>query len=126
MCPFEEGNGKDKMKNRIDRINEEVRQVLAKIIKNLKDPRIAEWTSVSAVEVSGDMKHAKAYVSVLGDEQAQEDTLMGLKSAEGFIRKEVGQQVDLRFTPEFSFHLDKSIETGAHINKLLHEVMKDD
>ena len=114
------------MKNRIDRINEEVRHVLAKVISNLKDPRIAQWTSVSAVEVSGDMKHAKAYVSILGDEQVQKDTLSGLKSAEGFIRKEIGQQVDLRFTPEITFYLDKSIETGAHINKLLHEVMDND
>lgn len=106
--------------NRINRISEEVRRELSAIIRELKDPRIPLMTSVVAVEVTNDLRYAKAFISVMGDEAAKKDALAALKKAAGFIRREVGQRIDLRYTPEFVFKLDDSIEHGAHINELLH------
>lgn len=105
--------------NRIDRISEEVKKELSNIVRELKDPRIATVVSVVNVRVTKDLRFAKAYVSVFGDENAQQDVIAALKSAAGFIRKEIGQRVNLRNTPEFTFVLDNSIEYGAHINEVL-------
>lgn len=104
---------------RIDKINEEVRRELATVIRELKDSRIPMMTSVVAVHVTNDLRYAKAYISVMGDEQTQKKALEGLKSAAGFVRREMGKRVDLRYTPEFVFELDHSIEHGAHIEELL-------
>ena len=104
---------------RIDKINEEVRRELAAVIWELKDSRIPMMTSVVAVHVTNDLRYAKAYISVMGDEQTQKKALEGLKSAAGFVRREMGKRVDLRYTPEFVFELDHSIEHGAHIEELL-------
>ena len=104
---------------RIDKINEEVRRELAALIRELKDSRIPMMTSVVAVNVTNDLRYAKAYISVMGDEQTQKKALEGLKSAAGFVRREMGRRVDLRYTPEFIFELDHSIEHGAHIEELL-------
>ncbi len=104
---------------RIDKINEEVRRELAAVIRELKDSRIPMMTSVVAVHVTNDLRYAKAYISVMGDEQTQKKALEGLKSAAGFVRREMGKRVDLRYTPEFVFELDHSIEHGAHIEELL-------
>ena len=101
---------------RIDKINEEVRRELAAVIRELKDSRIPMMTSVVAVHVTNDLRYAKA---VMGDEQTQKKALEGLKSAAGFVRREMGKRVDLRYTPEFVFELDHSIEHGAHIEELL-------
>ena len=79
----------------------------------IKDPRIAPWTSVVAVEVAPDLKTCKAYISVLGDKKAQEDTVAGLKSAEGYIRRELAHSLNMRNTPEIRFILDQSIEYGV-------------
>lgn len=111
--------------NRIDRINEEVKKEASIIIKELKDPRIAQMTSVVRAEVTRDMKWCKIYVSVLGDDTRQNETIQGLKSAAGFVRKEIASRVGLRYAPEIVFHLDHSIEHGAHINELLHKMKKD-
>lgn len=111
---------------RTDRISEEVKKNLSDIIRELKDPRIPLMTSVVSVEVTKDLKYAKAYISVMGDEETKKAALDGLKSASGFIRKEIGNRVLLRALPQFSFHLDSSIEHGAHINELLRSVIKDD
>ena len=73
----------------------------------IKDPRIAPWTSVVAVEVAPDLKTCKAYISVLGDKKAQEDTVAGLKSAEGYIRRELAHSLNMRNTPEIRFILDQ-------------------
>ena len=101
------------------RINEEVMRELSNIIRGeIKDPRINPMTSVVAVEVAPDLKTAKAYISVLGDEQSQKDTLAGLRSAEGFIR------VNLRNTPEIKFVLDQSIEYGIRMSKMIDDVTK--
>ena len=109
---------------RIDKINEEVRRELANIIRELKDARIPMMTSVVSVSVTNDLRYAKAYISVMGDEAAQKKAIEGLKSAAGYVRREMGRRVDLRYTPEFIFELDRSIEHGAHIEKLLRDVNK--
>lgn len=105
--------------NRIDRISEEVKRELSLVIRELKDPRLPDMVSVVAVSVTRDLKYAKAYISIMGSEEVQKGALDALKSASGFIRREMGHRVNLRITPEFSFVLDNSIEYGAHINEVL-------
>ncbi len=102
---------------RIDKINEEVKRELANIIRELKDTRIPLMTSVVTVNVTNDLRYAKAYISVMGDEETKKKQ-QGLKSAAGFIRRELGKRIDLRYTPEFVFELDDSIEHGANIERL--------
>ena len=114
---------KNSIKN--TRINGEVRRELSAIIQNeIKDPRIHPMTSVVEVEVAPDLKSAKAYISVLGDEEAQKATLAGLKSAEGYIRRALARTVNLRNTPEIRFIMDQSIEYGVHMSKLIDDVNK--
>ena len=115
---------KNSIKN--TRINGEVLKELSNIIRGeIKDPRIHPMTSVVAVEVAPDLKSCKAYISVLGDEAAQKDTLAGLKSAEGYIRTKLAHTVNLRNTPEIRFILDQSIEYGVNMSKLINDVNKD-
>ena len=109
---------------RTDRISEEIKRELGGIIRTLKDPRIPLMTSVVAVEVSGDLSYAKAYISIMGDAETKKEALKGLQSAAGYIRREIGSRVQLRQTPEFIFAEDSSIEHGAYINELLHRVIK--
>ena len=104
---------------RIDKINEEVKRELSMLIRELKDSRIPMMTSVVAVNVTNDLRYAKVYVSVMGDDETKKKAISGLKSAAGFVRREMGRRVDLRCTPEFLFELDNSIEHGAYINELL-------
>ena len=109
------------------RINGEVLKELSNIIRSeIKDPRINPMTSVVSVEVAPDLKTCKAYISVLGDEKSQQDTIAGLKSAEGYIRRELARTVNLRNTPEIKFILDQSIEYGINMSKLIDEVTKKD
>lgn len=116
---------KNSIKN--TRINGEVQKELSKIIQNeIKDPRIASMTSVVAVEVAPDLKTCRAYISVLGTEQAAADTLAGLKSAEGYIRRQLARSVNLRNTPEIRFILDQSIAYGVTMSKLIDDVVKTD
>ncbi len=116
---------KNSIKN--TRINTEVQHELSNIIRGeIKDPRIAPMTSVVAVEVAPDLKTCKAYISVLGDEEAQKDTLEGLRSAEGYIRKQLASSINLRNTPEIKFIIDQSIEYGVNMSKLIDEVNKKD
>lgn len=97
--------------------------MLAEIIRaEIKDPRIAPMTSVVAVEVAPDLKSCKAWISVLGDEQAQADTLAGLKSAEGYIRNQLARTINLRNTPEIKFIMDQSIAYGVNMSKKIDEV----
>lgn len=113
------------MKN--TRINGEVLKELSNIIRSeIKDPRINPMTSVVAVEVAPDLKTCKAYISVLGDEKSQKDTITGLKSAEGYIRRQLARTVNLRNTPEIRFILDQSIEYGINMSKLIDEVTEHD
>lgn len=107
---------------RIDKINTEVMRELANIIRELKDSRIPVMTSVVAVHVTNDLRYAKAYISVMGDENAKKKAMDGLNSAAGFIRREMSKRVNLRYTPEFIFEADNSIEHGSHIDKLLKNI----
>ncbi len=114
---------KNSIKN--TRVNGEVQRELSNIIRGeIKDPRINPLTSVVAVEVAPDLKSCKAFVSVLGDEQSQKDTLAGLRSAEGFIRTKLAKAINLRNTPEIRFVLDQSIEYGVNMSKLIDDVTK--
>ena len=115
---------KNSIKN--TRINGEVQKELSKLITTeIKDPRISPWTSVVAVEVAPDLKTAKVYVSVLGNEEAQQDTLRGLKSAAPFMRSQIAKNINLRNTPELKFVMDQSIEYGVNMSKLINDVSKD-
>lgn len=114
---------KNSIKN--TRINEEVLRSLSEIIRSeIKDPRINPMTSVVSVEVAPDLKTCKAYISVLGDEQSQKDTLTGLRSAEGFIRRTLAKNVNLRNTPQIRFIVDQSIEYGVRMSHMIDEVSK--
>lgn len=115
---------KNSIKN--TRVNTEVQRELSNIIRaGIKDPRVAPWTSVVAVTVAPDLKTCKAYISVLGDEKAQKDTVAGLKNAEGYIRRELARNLNLRNTPEIFFVLDQSIEYGVNMSKKISDVTKD-
>ena len=116
---------KNSIKN--TRINGEVQKELSTIIRNeIKDPRIHPMTSVMAVEVAPDLKTCKAYISVLGEKEAKEATIKGLNSAEGYIRRQLAKNRNLRNTPEIRFILDESIEYGVNISKLIDDVTKKD
>lgn len=109
------------------RINSEVMRELGNIIRGgIKDPRISPLTSVVAVEVTSDLKFCKAYISVLGDEKARTDTLKGLKSAEGYIRRQLASSINLRNTPEITFVMDQSIEYGVNMSKKIDDVIAAD
>ena len=113
---------KNSIKN--TRINGEVQKELGRIItREIKDPRISSLTSVVAVEVAPDLKTCKAYISVLGDKEAQKSTLEGLNSAMGYIRKELARSVNLRNTPAITFVMDQSIEYGVTMSKLIDDVI---
>lgn len=115
---------KNSIKN--TRINMEVQRELSEIIRSgIKDPRIHPMTSVVAVEVTPDLKYCKAYISVLGDEEAAKATVEGLRSASSYVRRELARRVNLRNTPEIKFILDQSIEYGVNMSKLIDEVTKD-
>ena len=112
---------------KINRINEEVRRVMSELIRTeIKDPRIAPMTSVMDVEVAPDLKTCKAWISVLGNEEARKNTMAGLRSAEGFIRMQLAKKVNLRNTPEITFILDESVEYGVNMSKKIEEVMAED
>lgn len=110
-------------RQRAQRVGEQMKEEIAGLIRDLKDPRIG-FASIVQVEVSNDLSLAKVYVSVLGDDEAKKDTLKGLQSATGFVRTELARRLQLRYTPQLQFLLDTSIEHGARISKLLNEVNK--
>ncbi len=113
---------KNSIKN--TRINGEVQRVLAQVIRGeIKDPRISPLTSVVAVEVASDLKSCKAWISVLGDEEARKATYQGLKSAEGFIKNRIAKEINLRNTPGITFIMDQSIEYGVNMSKKIDDVM---
>ncbi|KNF08863.1 ribosome-binding factor A [Gottschalkia purinilytica] len=110
---------------RLGRIGEEIKKIVSNIIMNeLKDPRISSMTSITQVQVTKDLRFAKIFISVLGDEKSGENTIKGLESASGFIRKEIGKNLSLRYTPEPVFELDNSIEYGIKISKILDDINK--
>ena len=107
--------------NRIGRINEEIQRELSALIPAVKDPRVSGMISVTAVETTPDLRYAKAYISVV-DKENGERVLKGLRSASGWLRRELGSALKLRYTPELVFQLDDSIDKGAHILELLRSV----
>lgn len=115
---------KNSIKN--TRINGEVQKVLSEIIRGeIKDPHINPMTSVVMVEVAPDLKTCKAFISVLGDEESQKSTLAGLKSAVGYIRRQLAHELNLRNTPEITFIMDQSIAYGVNMSRMIDEVTKD-
>ena len=114
---------KNSIKN--TRINAEVLRELSEIIRTgIKDPRIHPMTSVVSVEVTPDLKYCRAYISVLGNEDAAKATIEGLKSAEGYVRRELARRINLRNTPELKFILDQSIEYGVNMSKKIDELKR--
>lgn len=108
------------------RINNEVHKELSNIIRNeIKDPRVSEMTSVTDVYVAPDLKTCKVYVSVLGDDACLQETVEGLKCAEGFIRKKLAESINLRNTPEISFIADDSIAYGVRMSKMIEDAVND-
>ncbi len=110
---------------RKNRINEEVLRELCEILREVKDPRVTRaFVSVTAVDVSADLKYAKVFYSTLG-KCDEKDVEQGLKSSQGFIRSQIARRLNMRATPEFTFYKDHSAENGAHISALLKQVEKD-
>jgi ribosome-binding factor A len=113
------------MARRPERVEQFIMEELGQILqREVRDPRIG-FVSVTDVEVSADLRHARVFVSVLGDADAKAATMDGLRSALGYIRRELGSRLQMRYTPEIAFKLDESIERGARVNKLLGEVAKE-
>lgn len=113
------------MSHRPEKVREFIKEQVSEIIQHrLKDPRIG-FVSVTDVEVSMDLRHAKIFVSVLGNDQAKADTMAGLESAIGYVRGELGRRLQMRFTPEILFRLDESIERGTRVMSLIREIREE-
>ncbi len=110
---------------RVEKLQELMKQEISQIIlRELKDPRIG-FVTVTQVELTGDLRNAKIYVSIMGNEKQVKDTLKGLNSSMGFIRREVGHRIRMRVTPELTLALDKSLDYSAHIQELLLKIQKE-
>jgi len=110
------------MAHRQQKVNEEIKRALAEILRDVKDPRLGELISVTGVEATSDLKQAKVFVSVFGDTYAKKEAMKGLEAADGFIRYELGERIDLHTLPDLIFELDNSIDNGARIDKILKEI----
>ena len=113
--------------NRISRINEEIQRELSEQFRRLKDPRVSQtgMVSITRVDTTGDLRYARIYISAL-DKSQEKEVLKGLKSAAGFLRRELGRSLQLRYTPELQFVADDSIQHGAHILVVLRQVEQQD
>ena len=113
--------------NRIGRINEEIQRELSDQLRRLKDPRVSQvgMVTITRVDTTGDLRYSRIYISVL-DKSREKEVMKGLKSAAGFLRRELGRALQLRYTPELQFVADDSILEGAHILEVLHEVERRD
>jgi ribosome-binding factor A len=112
--------------DRISKLSEQMKKEISSIIQNeIKDPRVPMLTSVVDVDVTKDLRYAKVYVSIFGDEEVKTKCIAGLKSAAGYVRKEVGSRMNIRYIPELVFEVDRSIEYGMHIDKVIKEMKKD-
>ena len=113
--------------NRISRINEEIQRELSEQFRRLKDPRVSQtgMVSITRVDTTGDLRYARIYISAL-DKSQEKEVLKGLKSAAGFLRRELGRSLQLRDTPELQFVADDSIQHGAHILEVLRQVEQQD
>lgn len=106
--------------HRLDRVRNLLRQVISEILPHLKDPRVG-FVTVTDVEVSPDLRHAKVHVSIMGEPEMRLQAMKGLGSARGFIRRQMMHQITLRHIPELSFHLDESLDRGMRVRALLQE-----
>lgn len=114
-------------KKRVFRIAEEIKRAVSDLLQTqIKDPRIKPMTSVTKVEVTNDLSFAYIYISVLGNEKDELDTIEGLNNAKGFIKREIGNRIDLRHVPDTIFYIDKSIEESIYMSKLIEKVQKED
>ncbi len=113
--------------NKLARTNDDIQLVMSKLLREIKDPRVNQgMISVTRVETTGDMRYSKIWLSVMGM-QNEKDFKKGLKSASGWLRRELGNSLKLRNTPELTFEIDHSIEYGAHINELINSLdIRDD
>ena len=109
--------------NRIGRINEEIQRELASLLRTVKDPRVHGLVSITHVDTTSDLRYAKVFVSVL-DKSDVKEVIRGLKSAGGYLRRELGRALSLRYMPELLFQEDTSIDKGTHILKLLNDIEK--
>ena len=107
--------------NRIGRINEEIQRELSDLLRTVKDPRVRGLVSITRVDTTADLRYAKVYVSVL-DKSDGKDVIRGLRSASGYLRREIGRALSLRYTPELIFQQDDSIDRGTHILKILNDI----
>lgn len=108
--------------NRIGRINEEIQRELSELLRNIKDPRVNQgMMSITRVDTTGDLRYAKVFISVYG-EVDEKKLRQGLKSSSGYLRRELGRKLNLRYTPELVFERDSSIEHGAHIIGILNKL----
>jgi len=106
---------------RLDRINDDIRMALSQLLREVKDPRVGQgMVSITRVDTTGDLRHCKVWLSAYGDVD-EKDMIKGLKSASGWLRRELGSRLSLRYTPELSFELDNSISHGAHINEIMRD-----
>ena len=109
---------------RVARLREEYRREVSDILRRMKDPRLG-FVTVTDVDVSEDLRHVKVYVSVLGTEEDRRRTLEVLDQARGYVRTEAGQRIRLRHTPEITFHFDPSVERGARVMTILHQLRRE-
>jgi ribosome-binding factor A len=108
---------------RIERVNELIREEISELIRReVKDPRLDSFISVTEVVTSPDLRHAKVFVSIMGTEEEKQQVEKGLTAATGFLRRELGERLTLRYTPELTFQLDDSIERGSKLLQLINEV----
>lgn len=111
------------MQYRSGRLSEEIKREISKmILDEIKDPRIKGMVSIIDINVTKDLRYAKVYISIYGNDEEKKETIEGLKSASGYIRHEIGKRIKMRYTPEIVFELDRSIEYGAHISEVLKEL----
>lgn len=110
--------------NKLGRVNDDIQRVLSRLLQNIKDPRVQQgMISITRVEATGDLRYAKVFLSIMGLSDEKE-LKKGLKSASGWLRRELGQSLQLRYTPELIFELDESISHGAHINQIINSFQK--
>ena len=112
------------MSDRMRRVNESLRAVLAEAVGELKDPRIG-FITVTGVETSADLKHATVFVSVLGSERKREESLAGLEAAHGLLQRRIAAEVRMKRTPQLTFQYDPSVERGVRMSKLIDELVTD-
>src|ERR671927_724774 len=113
------------MADRMRRVNESVRQVLSEAVGELKDPRIG-FVTVTGVETSSDLRHARVFVSVFGPEETQTETLAGLEAAHGALQARLGRELRMKRTPQLAFEYDPSVERGVRMTQLIDELAPDD